>query len=184
MFLGVQRPKVKPPYQVLLMTCSNLLELGGESATFIPRPSCWPARFPLLLALRAPSSIDRIACLVGMSLEGMMGNVPHGSCTLAHTAVIAKNCPVHQSVWPVPWTVRVHLVDHLPPSPRGSSSLLFPSLVLLLNVALLFETFKYLGEFCTCFSVIRTRCSWVAGMHSYKSPLTLCSPVIALHDGC
>lgn len=107
-----------------------------------------------------PSSNARIAYLVGMSLGVMTGSVPYGWCTLAHTAIIAKNCPVHQSVWPVLWTVKVHLVDHLPPLPGGFSSLLFSSLVLLLNLALLFGRFKYLGEFFFCFSVNRrTRCS-------------------------
>lgn len=119
-----------------------------------------PAFLPVLLnffpgAPQPPCSNERIAYLVGMSLGEMIGKVPYGWCTLAHTAIVAKNCLVHQSVWPVLWTVKVHLVDHLPPPPGGSSSLLFSSLVLLLNLALLFGRFKYLGKFCLCFSVIR-----------------------------
>ena len=105
---------------------------------------------PILLnflpsAPQLPSSNECTAYLVGMSLGEKPGNAPYGWCTLAHTALNAKNCPVHQSVWPVLWTVKVHLVDHLPPSPRGSSSLLFSSLVLLLNLALLFGRCKYQG---------------------------------------
>lgn len=118
----------------------------------IPVASCLPACSPSLPgAPQPPSSYDYIAYLVGMSLGVMAGNLPYGWCTLAHTAISAKNCPVHQSVWPVLWTVRVHLVDHLPLPPGGSSSLLFSSLVLLLKLALLFRRFKYLGEFCFCF---------------------------------
>lgn len=133
MFLGVQRPKVKPPYQVLLMTCSNLLELDGESATFIPRPSCWPARFPLLLALRAPSSIDRIACLVGMSLEGMMATCHMARAlwlTLQSLLKIARSTSrfgqfrgLSGSTW---WTI-CHLPLEVPPLfcfPAWSSSLM------------------------------------------------------------
>lgn len=78
---------------------------------------------PILLnflpsAPQLPSSNECTAYLVGMSLGEKPGNAPYGWCTLAHTALNAKNCPVHQSVWPVLWTVKVHLVDHLPPSPR------------------------------------------------------------------
>ena len=148
-----------------------------------------PACLPILLnflpgAPQPPSCNECIAYLVGMSLGAMPGNVPHGWCTLAHTAIIAKNCLVHQSVWPVLWTVKVHLVDHLPPPPGGSSSLLFCSLVLLLSLALLFGRYKYLREFYFCFSTFRrTRCSGVAEMHWDNSTLTLCCPAVALHSG-
>lgn len=114
--------------------------------------SCLPVLLNFLPGVpQPPSSNERIAYLVGMSLGAMTGNVPHGWCTLAHTAIIAKNCLVHQSVWPVLWTVTVHLLDHLPLLPGGSSSLLFSSLVLLLDLAPLFGRFKYLGEFFFCF---------------------------------
>lgn len=102
-----------------------------------------------------PSSNECVASLVGMSLGVMTGSAPCGWCTLAHIAIMAKNCLVHQSVWLVLWTVKVHLVDHLSPLPGGSSSLLFSSLVLLLNLALLCGRFKYLGEFFFCFSAIQ-----------------------------
>lgn len=142
----------------------------GLRACSVPSLFCL-ACLPVLLNFlpsvpQPPSSNECIAYLVGMSLGVMTGNVPCGWCTLAHTAIIAKNCLVHQSVWPVLWTVKVHLVDHLPPLPGGSSSLLFSSLVLLLNLALLFGRFKYWGEFSFCFSAIgRKWCSWVVGMH-------------------
>lgn len=104
----------------------------------------------------------------------MAGTWPCGWCTLAHTAITAKNCLVHQSVWPVLWTVKVHLVDHLPPPPGGSFSLLFSSLVLFLNLAFWSGRFEYLGEFCFCFLAIRKAgCSWVAGMHLDNHTLTL-----------
>lgn len=159
----------------------------GLQACSIPSlflPACLPVLLNFLPSPQPPSSNECIAYLVGMSLGVMPGNVPYGWCTLAHTAVIAKNCLVHQSVWPVLWTVKVHLVDHLPPPPGGSSSLLFSSLVLLLNLAFLFGRYKYLGEFCFCFSSLRsTWCTGVAGIHSDNSTLTLCFPPVALHSG-
>ena len=146
--------------------------------------ACFPV-LPTFLpgAPQPPSSNEYIAYLVGMSLGVMTGIVPYGWCTLAHNAIIAKNCLVHQSVWPILWTVKVHLVDHLPSPPGGPSSLLFSSLVLLLNLALLFGRLKYLGEFCFCFSASRRACSWVAGMHLDNSTLTLCCHAFALHRG-
>lgn len=147
-----------------------------------------PAFLPVLSnflpgASQPPFSNEYIAYLVGMSRGVMTGNMPYGWCTLAHTAIIAKNCLVHQSVWPVLWTVTVHLVDHLPLPPGGSSFLLFSSLIFLLNFALLFGRFKYSGEFCFCFSAIRrTWCSWVAGMLFDIRPLTLCFPAFVLHN--
>ena len=86
-----------------------------------------------------------IGYLVGMSLGVMAGPGPCGWYTLAHTAIIAKNCLVHQSVWPVLWTAKVHLVHHLPPPPGGSFSLLFPSLVLALNLALFIWEIQIFG---------------------------------------
>lgn len=131
----------------------------GRRVCSVP-PFFYLACLPVLLNFlpgvpQPPFRNENIAYLVGMLLGVMTGNVPYGWCTLAHTAIIAKNCLVHQSVWPVPWTVTIHLVDHLPPLPGGSSSLLFSSLVLLLNLALLFGSFKYLGEFFFCFSASR-----------------------------
>lgn len=182
MFLGVQRTKVKPPYQLPVQTCWNLLDLGCGYVLF--HPACLPILLHFLpSAPQPPSSNECIAYLVGMSLGVMTGTVPYGWCTLAHTAIIAKNCLVHQSVWPVLWTVKVHLVDHLPPPPGDSFSLLFSSLVFLLNLALFFGRFKYLGEFCFSFPAIRkTRCSWVAGTHLDNNTLTLCCPAVTLHN--
>ena len=88
-----------------------------------PLPSLFHLACPPILlnllpsAPQLPSSNECIASLVGMSPGEKPGNAPCGWRTLAHAALNAKNCPVHQSVWPVLWTVKVHLVDHLPSPP-------------------------------------------------------------------
>lgn len=112
---------------------------------------CYLPTFLFFLPTATPPPLvlfsnECIAYLVGMSLGVMAGPGPCGWCTLPHTAIIAKNCLVHQSVWPVLWTAKVHLVHHLPPPPGGSFSLFcFPVWSSFSILLFLFERFKYFG---------------------------------------
>ena len=147
-FLGVQRPKVKPPYQLPVQTCWNLLDVGCECEL------CHPCSILLALPFFLTFSLVPLNCLPAVNvlliwlechqerslamrhMAGALWLTLHSMLKIARsTSQFGQFCGLSRSTW---WTI-----CHLPPG--GSSSLLFSSLVLLLNLALLFGRYKQGG---------------------------------------